>query len=201
MRLRMPVCRGFILLFLIGLIVIGVNVIFLYIDSPQQQCVCDCPGNRDINSEDNRDLLRRIQETPPEVNLSTVKVKQPPVKQLSINQPSVKPARPLEQIRPSEKNIKLPPAADMRQLGVNYRPYKANKARNLELQKDAEGDIIDDSHQLAVLVPFRNRFEEMIVFIPHIHTFLNKQNVRHQIWVINQVDHHRLVVSYNDSRM
>lgn len=46
-------------------------------------------------------------------------------------------------------------------------------------------------HQLAVVVPFRNRLEEMLEFVPHIHQFLNRQRTRHQIWVINQADNHR----------
>lgn len=46
-------------------------------------------------------------------------------------------------------------------------------------------------HRLAVLVPFRNRHEELYEFVPHIHQFLNRQNVHHEIWVINQADSHR----------
>jgi hypothetical protein len=49
-------------------------------------------------------------------------------------------------------------------------------------------------HQLAVIVPFRNRYEEMIEFVPHIHNFLERQNVKHKIWIINQADTHRCVV-------
>ena len=47
------------------------------------------------------------------------------------------------------------------------------------------------THQLAVLVPFRDRYEELLQFAPHIHTFLNRQRIRHQIWVINQKDEYR----------
>lgn len=46
-------------------------------------------------------------------------------------------------------------------------------------------------HRLAVLVPFRNRFEELLVFAPYIHKFLNAQGVDHQIFVLNQVDQYR----------
>lgn len=46
-------------------------------------------------------------------------------------------------------------------------------------------------HQLAVVVPFRNRYDEMMEFVPHIHSFLTRQRVRHQIWVIDQADKHR----------
>ncbi|GFW80907.1 beta-1,4-galactosyltransferase 7 [Trichonephila clavipes] len=43
-------------------------------------------------------------------------------------------------------------------------------------------------HRLAVIVPFRDRFEELLQFVPHIHHFLNEQKVKHTIYVINQVD-------------
>ncbi|XP_015918394.1 beta-1,4-galactosyltransferase 7-like [Parasteatoda tepidariorum] len=43
-------------------------------------------------------------------------------------------------------------------------------------------------HRLAVIVPFRDRFDELLRFAPHIHEFLNKQKIPHYIHVINQVD-------------
>lgn len=43
-------------------------------------------------------------------------------------------------------------------------------------------------HNLAVIVPFRDRFEELLQFVPYIHAFLNEQKIRHTIYVINQVD-------------
>ena len=48
-------------------------------------------------------------------------------------------------------------------------------------------------HKLAVIVPFRDRFEEMMEFVPWIHKFLNDQQVHHQIIVVNQIDSHRYV--------
>ena len=60
----------------------------------------------------------------------------------------------------------------------------------LKDRNEATNTVIN-SHQLAVVVPFRNRFEELLEFAPHIHSFLLRQNVQHQIWVINQVDKHR----------
>ena len=47
------------------------------------------------------------------------------------------------------------------------------------------------SHHLAVVVPFRNRWEELIEFVPHMYRFLVRQNVSHEIWIINQADKHR----------
>ncbi|XP_059554139.1 beta-1,4-galactosyltransferase 7 isoform X5 [Myotis daubentonii] len=44
-------------------------------------------------------------------------------------------------------------------------------------------------HRLAVLVPFRERFEELLVFVPHMHRFLIRKKIPHHIYVLNQVDH------------
>lgn len=41
---------------------------------------------------------------------------------------------------------------------------------------------------LAVIVPYRDRFEELQEFVPRIHAFLNQQRVPHHIAVVNQAD-------------
>ncbi|KAJ9586477.1 hypothetical protein L9F63_019877, partial [Diploptera punctata] len=46
-------------------------------------------------------------------------------------------------------------------------------------------------HKLGVLVPFRDRFEELLIFAPYIHEFLNRQEINHHIYVLNQVDDFR----------
>ncbi|XP_028391239.1 beta-1,4-galactosyltransferase 7-like isoform X2 [Dendronephthya gigantea] len=46
-------------------------------------------------------------------------------------------------------------------------------------------------HKLGVLVPYRDRLEELLIFVPHMSKFLNKQNITFHIYVINQVDLHR----------
>lgn len=58
-------------------------------------------------------------------------------------------------------------------------------------EKQSNDNFGNDSHELAVIVPFRNRFEELMDFAPWIHNFLNKQGVRHRIVVVNQIDMHR----------
>lgn len=40
-------------------------------------------------------------------------------------------------------------------------------------------------------MPFRDRFEELLQFVPHMRTFLTDQRIPHQIYVINQVDRYR----------
>ncbi|XP_054143988.1 beta-1,4-galactosyltransferase 7 [Melozone crissalis] len=46
-------------------------------------------------------------------------------------------------------------------------------------------------HRLALLVPFRERFEELLAFVPYMHRFLSKKKIRHRIFILNQVDHFR----------
>lgn len=46
---------------------------------------------------------------------------------------------------------------------------------------------LPSAHKLAVLVPYRDRFEELIEFAPYLHNFLNKQEVSHHIYILNQV--------------
>lgn len=47
------------------------------------------------------------------------------------------------------------------------------------------------SHSLCVIVPFRDRFEELLEFVPYITNFINRQGIRHNIYIINQVDAYR----------
>ncbi|RXN35222.1 beta-1,4-galactosyltransferase 7-like protein [Labeo rohita] len=46
-------------------------------------------------------------------------------------------------------------------------------------------------HKMALIVPFRERFEELLVFVPYMHAFLNKKKIRHKIFIVNQLDHFR----------
>ncbi|ELT90432.1 hypothetical protein CAPTEDRAFT_75285, partial [Capitella teleta] len=46
-------------------------------------------------------------------------------------------------------------------------------------------------HRLAIIVPFRDRFDELLEFVPHMHQFLSAQRIRHKIVVVNQQDKHR----------
>lgn len=47
------------------------------------------------------------------------------------------------------------------------------------------------NHRLAVLVPYRERFEELLQFVPYISNFLNKQMLDYNIFILNQVDQYR----------
>ena len=49
----------------------------------------------------------------------------------------------------------------------------------------------ENSHKLCILVPFRDRFEELLEFAPYMNTFLSNQNVQHEIYILNQADKFR----------
>lgn len=40
-------------------------------------------------------------------------------------------------------------------------------------------------------MPFRERFEELLQFAPHLTTFLNAQEIPHHIFILNQIDRYR----------
>ena len=48
--------------------------------------------------------------------------------------------------------------------------------------------VSEGSHKLCILVPFRDRFEELLEFAPYISSFLTDQNVDHEIYILNQAD-------------
>ena len=91
----------------------------------------------------------------------------------------------IEKLIPSSSSIASHPLSPRR---PSVRPPPPLEGNNSSV---VEGVNLTSPHQLAVVVPFRDRFEEMLQFVPHIHQFLDRQSVRHQIWVINQVDKHR----------
>lgn len=45
--------------------------------------------------------------------------------------------------------------------------------------------------KLAIIVPFRDRFDELLRFVPHMTKFLVEQKVPHHIFIVNQVDRYR----------
>ncbi|ESO82616.1 hypothetical protein LOTGIDRAFT_211278 [Lottia gigantea] len=76
--------------------------------------------------------------------------------------------------------------------GINHSQNEDEQINDLE-EFHVNGDPIpqSDGHKLAVIIPFRDRFEELMVFVPHMSTFLRNQNVPHRIFVINQIDTYR----------
>ena len=40
-------------------------------------------------------------------------------------------------------------------------------------------------HNVAIIVPYRNRFGQLAVFLRHLHPFLRRQDLHYRIYVIN----------------
>lgn len=63
------------------------------------------------------------------------------------------------------------------------------------IQSTVENSPISNSkfsnHKLAVVVPFKDRFEELAYFVPHISRFLKSKSINFKIFIINQVDNYR----------
>lgn len=49
----------------------------------------------------------------------------------------------------------------------------------------------EDQHRLAIVVPFRERTNELLRLVPHLHQFLRRQAICHRFYIINQVDKYR----------
>lgn len=50
---------------------------------------------------------------------------------------------------------------------------------------------IGNKKKLALVVPFRDRFDELLEFAPHMNKFLMEQGVPHHIFIVNQIDRFR----------
>ena len=40
---------------------------------------------------------------------------------------------------------------------------------------------------MALIIPYRNRYEQLLMFVRHMHPMLEKQNLDYRIFVIEQV--------------
>lgn len=67
------------------------------------------------------------------------------------------------------------------------RPYIPTVNIHEDESKDAQ-----TKHKLAILVPFRDRFDELMVFVPHLTKYLNTQNLGpFKIFILNQSSRYR----------
>ncbi|XP_022918587.1 beta-1,4-galactosyltransferase 7 [Onthophagus taurus] len=73
---------------------------------------------------------------------------------------------------------------DLKCINPTYNPSLKQISESCDINYDQE-------HTLAVLVPYRDRFEELLEFAPYIHDFLNRQRIKHDIFILNQVDKYR----------
>jgi xylosylprotein 4-beta-galactosyltransferase len=73
-------------------------------------------------------------------------------------------------------------------LNVNTIDCKCNSEQN-----NINNESINNKsmHRMGVIIPFRDRFDELIRFVPHMHQFLRNQRIDHKFYVINQIDSYR----------
>ena len=70
--------------------------------------------------------------------------------------------------------------------------YNGEEASFVLPREGVDADLDRRRHKLCLVVPYRNRFEELLRFVPHMSKFLSKKNIRHSIFVVNQADTLRL---------
>jgi len=66
--------------------------------------------------------------------------------------------------------------------------YNGEEASFVLPREGVDTDLDRRRHKLCLVVPYRNRFEELLRFVPHMSKFLSKKNIRHSIFVVNQAD-------------
>ncbi|XP_067628510.1 beta-1,4-galactosyltransferase 7 [Eurosta solidaginis] len=70
-------------------------------------------------------------------------------------------------------------------------PLSRGRSQSDADRSDLQPSVPQSEHKLAVLVPFRDHFEELLQFVPHMTKFLKRQGVEHKIFILNQVDRYR----------
>ncbi|KAH7727272.1 beta-1,4-galactosyltransferase VII [Aphelenchoides avenae] len=65
-----------------------------------------------------------------------------------------------------------------------YKDMNSSTARRVETHRRKD-------HLLCVLIPYRNRWEELEILIPRLQEFLDKQAIQHHFVVLNQTDNYR----------
>ena len=70
-------------------------------------------------------------------------------------------------------------------------PQDENLGKYISENKDAKISIPKSRHYLCVVVPYRDRWAQLSVFVPYLSEFLSNQLTRHSIYIINQADRYR----------
>ena len=60
--------------------------------------------------------------------------------------------------------------------------------RNLQPGGESSPDGCKANFNVAIIVPYRNRSEQLVVFLRHLHPFLRKQELHYRIYIVNQED-------------
>ncbi|CAH0763257.1 unnamed protein product [Diatraea saccharalis] len=70
-------------------------------------------------------------------------------------------------------------------------PIQKERAALPKPIKHQISSTIPVKRRLAIIVPFRDRFDELLEFVPHMYNFLNKQKIPFNIFVVQQKDNNR----------
>ncbi|KAJ2941598.1 hypothetical protein O0L34_g14652 [Tuta absoluta] len=70
-------------------------------------------------------------------------------------------------------------------------PIQSEQGALPRLARPQISSNILNKKRLAIIVPFRDRFEELLEFVPHMNDFLNKQKIPFHIFVLQQSDSNR----------
>lgn len=73
--------------------------------------------------------------------------------------------------------------------GLVYMSVLPPQSRPLESSnRENQQSKVGNGHHAAIVVPFRDRFDELEKFVPHLSRFLARKSISHEIWVVNQAD-------------
>ena len=68
--------------------------------------------------------------------------------------------------------------------------YLEVEGENTNLQPGGESspEACKANFNVAIIVPYRDRSQQLVVFLRHLHPFLRKQELHYRIYIVNQVD-------------
>ena len=60
--------------------------------------------------------------------------------------------------------------------------------KNLQPGGESSPESCQANFNVAIIVPYRDRSEQLLVFLRHLHPFLRKQELHYRIYIVNQAD-------------
>ena len=100
--------------------------------------------------------------------------------------------RIVENIDIESKHITILPPQITTKTPVTMKPKEPEvKLKTTAIMKATKIEVEKPQHKLGVIIPFRDRLEELLEFVPYMSKFLNEQSIAFHMYVINQVDTHR----------
>ena len=98
-------------------------------------------------------------------------------------------------ITPAGNFCELIPAGIQGRVPVNLTvlTYLEVEKENTNLQPGGESspDVCTANFNVAIIVPYRDRSDQLVVFLRHLHPFLRKQQLHYRIYIVNQADNNK----------